>query len=247
MNTHIDDTRLNDYLEGLVTEQVAGEVNAHLAACEECSARLERLTLLLSELAALPDAATPARDLWSGVQARIGAGSGHREVENRGTVADEDVAIPIRRGWSTTTRRFSFSAAQLLAASVVWTLLSGGAVWLALTGGADEETVAATDVAPVAADGLGLGNILPATQVATIEYEQAIARLESVLEQGRDRLDPQTVATIETSLAIIDRAISEARRALADDLNSPALNRLLIKHEQSKLRVLRQASAALRI
>ena len=85
MNTHIDDTRLNDYLEGLVTEDVAGEVDAHLAACEECSARLERLRLLLSELAALPDAATPARDLWSGVQARIGAGSGHREVENRGT------------------------------------------------------------------------------------------------------------------------------------------------------------------
>ena len=84
-------------------------------------------------------------------------------------------------------------------------------------------------------------------QLATAEYEQAIASLESVLEQGRDRLDPQTVATIETSLGIIDRAIGEARRALADDLNNPALNRLLIKHEQSKLRVLRQVSAALQI
>ncbi len=116
-----------------------------------------------------------------------------------------------------------------------------------LNGGVDEEALAATDITPVAGDRGGLGNILPGIQVATTEYEQAIASLESILEQGRDRLDPQTVATIEASLGIIDRAIREARRALADDPNNPALNRLLIKYEQSKLRVLRQASAAVQI
>ena len=219
----------------------------HLAACEECSGRLEALTLLLSELAGLPDAAAPTRDLWSGVRAGIGAGSGHGEVENQETVVDEDVAIPIWRGRSAGTRRFSFSATQLLAASVVWTLLSAGAMWMALTGGPNPEAVAVNDITPVAGQRSGLGSILPAMQLATTEYEQAIASLESVLEQGRDRLDPQTVATIETSLGIIDRAIGEARRALADDLNNPALNRLLIKHEQSKLRVLRQVSSALQI
>ena len=247
MTKHIDDTRLNDYLEGFVTDDVARAVDVHLAACEECSGRLEALTLLLSELAGLPDAAAPTRDLWSGVRAGIGAGSGHGEVENQETVVDEDVAIPIWRGRSPGTRRFSFSATQLLAASVVWTLLSAGAMWMALTGGPNPEAVAVNDITPVAGERSGLGSILPAMQLATTEYEQAIASLESVLEQGRHRLDPQTVATIETSLGIIDRAIGEARRALADDLNNPALNRLLIKHEQSKLRVLRQVSAALQI
>jgi hypothetical protein len=120
-------------------------------------------------------------------------------------------------------------------------------MWMALTGGPNPEAVAVNDITPVAGERSGLGSILPAMQLATAEYEQAIASLESVLEQGRDRLDPQTVATIETSLGIIDRAIGEARRALADDLNNPALNRLLIKHEQSKLRVLRQVSSALQI
>ncbi len=247
MTRHIDDTRLNDYLEGLVTEDVARAVEVHLAACEGCSGRLEALTLLLSELAGLPDAAAPTRDLWSGVRAGIGAGLGHGEVENQETVADEHVAIPIWRGRSAGTRRFSFSAAQLLAASVVWTLLSGGTVWMALTAGPDEEVVAATDITPVAEDRGGLRSTLSAVQVATTEYEQAIASLESILELGRDRLDPQTVATIEANLGIIDRAIAEARRALADDPNNPALNRLLIKYEQSKLRVLRQASAAVQI
>ncbi len=243
MTRHIDDTQLNDYLEGFVTDDVARAVDVHLAACEECSGRLEALTLLLSELSALPDDATPARDLWHGVRAEIVPGLGHGEGEIQDTSPDEGGAIPIWRGRSAGTRRFSFSAAQLLAASVVWALLSGGTVWMALTAGPDEVVVAATDIAPVVV----LGSTLPAMQVATTEYEQAIASLESILELGRDRLDPQTVATIEANLGIIDRAIAEARRALADDPNNSALNRLLIKHEQSKLRVLRQASAAVQI
>ena len=123
---------------------------------------------------------------------------------------------------------------------------------MALTVGADGDVVATTD-APVANDNAvapdraGLGNILPAMQVVTTEYEQAIASLESILQQGRNRLDPQTIAIIEASLGMIDRAIAEARRALADDPNNAALNRILLKHEQSKLRVLRQASAAVQI
>lgn len=237
MSKHIDDTRLNDYLDGLLREEAARDVDAHLEACEECSGRLEGLTRLLSELAGLPDAATPARDLWSDVRSEIEAGSSHGET----------VAIPISRGRSVGSRRFSFSAAQLLAASVVWILLSGGAVWMALAGGPDQAGVVASNLTPVAEARAGSGLLLPVTQIAITEYEQAIASLESVLEQGRHLLDPETVAILEASLATIDRAIEEARGALADDPNNPALNRLLIKHEQSKLRVLRQASAAVQI
>jgi hypothetical protein len=237
MNTHIDDTRLNDYLDGLLTEEVVRDVDTHLAACEECSGRLEALTRLLSELAGLPDTATPTRDLWSDVRGEIEAGSGNAET----------VAIPTSRVGPAGSRRFSFSAAQLLAASVVWTLLSGGAVWMALAGGPDQAGVVAGNVTPVAEAREGAGLLLPVTQVATTKYERAIASFESVLEQGRHLLDPETVAILEASLATIDRAIEEARGALADDPNDPVLNRLLIKHEQSKLRVLRQASAAVQI
>ena len=237
MNRHIDDTRLDDYAEGLVTEAVARDVEAHLAACEECSARLEGLTSLLAELAGLPDTATPARDLWSDVRSEIESGSGQGET----------VAIPIWRGRSAGSRRFSFSATQLVAASVAWALLSGGAVWMALAGGRGEANFAAIDITPAVEIREEPRSILPVTQFAATEYEQAIASLQSILEQGRHRLDPQTIMILETSLATIDQAIEEARQALTDDPNNPALNRLLIKHEQSKLRVLRQASAAVRM
>ena len=78
-----------------MTEDAARAVDVHLAACEERSARLEALTSLLSELAGLPDEATPTRDLWSGVRAGIGVVLGQGEVENQTTAADEDVAMPI--------------------------------------------------------------------------------------------------------------------------------------------------------
>ena len=117
MNKHIDDTRLNDYVEGLVPKDVARQVEVHLAACEACSGRLEALTLLLSELAGLPADATPARDLWSDVRSGIEAGPGQGERESQDTltdgdvaipniVADEGAAIPIAHGRSGRTRRF---------------------------------------------------------------------------------------------------------------------------------------------
>ncbi len=258
MNKHIDDTRLNDYVEGLVPKDVARQVEVHLAACEACSGRLEALTSLLSELAGLPADASPARDLWSDVRSGIEAGPGQGERESQDTltdgdvaipniVADEGAAIPIAHGRSGRTRRFSFSAAQLMAASIALTVVSGGTVWMAVTGGADPDAVLETAIvaAPGASD--DSGGILSVIPVVNTEYRQAVASLESLLEQRRHQLDPETVAIIEGSLATIDRAIAEARRALGDDPNNHLLNRLLIKNEQAKLRVLRQASAAAQI
>jgi tetratricopeptide (TPR) repeat protein len=222
MNGHIDEARSNDYVEGMLTEDSTREVEAHLAACEECTAQVERLRSLLADLADLPTEAAPSRDLWAGIQARMEKSEG--------------------------ARRISFSVGQLMAASVALAILSGGSVWMALYGGSGVDSPAAVAVSDVAgADGTRSGNVLPAMQAATTEYEQAIASLESVLERGRGLLDAETLATIQTSLDAIDQAIEEARQALENDPNNDLLNRLLIKNQQSKLRVLRQVSAAVQI
>lgn len=230
MNRHIDDAELNDYVEGLAPEDVARLVDDHLASCEECTARFEALARLLPELAGLPDHAAPASDLWPAIRAEI----------------DAQGAIPISRGRAVDNRRFSFSPSELAAASVVWALLSGGTAWMAFTARQDQAVVAVTEVTEAATRAESNG-FLPVVEAATTEYEQAIASLEFILEQGRDQLNPRTVATIEMSLNAIDRAIGEARQALSSDPNNAGLNRLLIKYEQSKLRVLRQASAAIQI
>ena len=231
MSRHIDETRLNDYLEGLVTDESATDVEAHLATCQECHDRLGTLERTVSEMAELPDEATPSRDLWPDIRSRMDGG-----IEG-----EDDKVIPLRVGPTSGARRFSFSMGQLLAASIALAFISGGMVWMVLNGGGNGNAgTLATEVALPT-------NVVPAVQAATTQYEQAIASLESVLEQGRSLLHPETLATIEESLSIIDQAIDEARRALTEDPNNDLLNRLLIQNQQSKLRVLRQASAAVQI
>jgi hypothetical protein len=73
-------------------------------------------------------------------------------------------------------------------------------------------------------------------------YDAAVADLQSVLDQGRDRLDPATVRVLEESLSTIDAAIDDARRALAADPANERLNTYLAGTRQRKLELLREAS-----
>lgn len=77
---------------------------------------------------------------------------------------------------------------------------------------------------------------------ATRDYNRAVADLESVLRQERSRLRPETVKALESSLADIDRAISDARRALARDPANVYLNAHLAESMRLKLELLQQAT-----
>ena len=72
------------------------------------------------------------------------------------------------------------------------------------------------------------------------EYARAAADLMSALEQQRDRLPPETLASVEKDLRSIDAALTEVRRALATDPANPGLNHLLTSTHQRKVEVLQQ-------
>jgi hypothetical protein len=72
-------------------------------------------------------------------------------------------------------------------------------------------------------------------------YDAAVAELERLLEAGRDRLDSETVAVLEQSLATIDQAIAEARAALQSDPTNFYLSEHLSTTMNQKVRLLRQA------
>lgn len=85
----------------------------------------------------------------------------------------------------------------------------------------------------------------PASRFVAYEdpaYDAAVADLQTVLEQGRDRLDPRTVQVLEESLGTIDAAIADARRALEADPANTRLNTYLAGTRQRKLELLREAS-----
>ncbi|MFL5538840.1 MAG: hypothetical protein ACJ8J0_07585, partial [Longimicrobiaceae bacterium] len=82
---------------------------------------------------------------------------------------------------------------------------------------------------------------LAAFRPAEREYQRAVDDLARVLETRRASLAPETVATLERNLAIIDAAIAESRAALVNDPNSRELTRMLSSTYDAKVQLLRRA------
>jgi anti-sigma factor RsiW len=68
---HVVD-RLDDYVDGELSEAEFQEVELHLAACADCASEHAFLRELLARAAELPPAVAPPRDLWPGIAARLG-------------------------------------------------------------------------------------------------------------------------------------------------------------------------------
>jgi tetratricopeptide (TPR) repeat protein len=84
------------------------------------------------------------------------------------------------------------------------------------------------------------------TPNADEKYDRAVADLQVTLEHNRANLDTATVRVLETSLARIDRAITDAQRALDADPNSAYLNDHLSRIKRKKLDLLRQGTSLAR-
>ncbi|HEY7612395.1 MAG TPA: anti-sigma factor [Gemmatimonadales bacterium] len=207
--------RLSEYLDGELKGSERAMLEAHLERCEDCQQTLAGLRRVVMRARSLEER-PPATDLWAGVAERIGA--------------------PTRPTSVATRRRFTFSVPQLLAAGVTLAVLSGSGAWMLhpnVPSVALQQPAAPGDVTvtPVAAPS------------AVQSYDAAVGDLERVLEQGRGRLDTATVRVLEQNLAIIDRAIADARRAVAADSANVYLNTHLAETMRRKVDLLRQAAA----
>jgi anti-sigma factor RsiW len=222
--------RLSEYLDDELPPEERAALETHLRQCTACGAILADLKRIVTRARGLEDR-LPDRDLWPGIAARIGVGSG------------EVPAIDL--GAERARRRWSFSLPQLIAAGIGLMALSGGSAWLLHpTGGA--AVTARSVVAPAPSPAvIAVGTSDPTTRarVAGQSYAAAVSDLERVLEQNRGRLDSTTVRVIERNLATIDSAIDQAQRALAADSANVYLNSHLAETRQRKLELLRQAAA----
>ena len=225
MTTDAFTDRLSEYLDGELSAVERAAVDAHLVICPHCRSTLEALGDVVSDAASLRDS-PPARELWSGIAARIAAG-GRPSAR---------VLSPFRRAISS---RLSFTLPQLAAASLALIVLSGTLVWMAKSGDprADFEPISAQSEARA-----DMRAIAPAN-FADPRYDEAVADLERTFEAGRTRLDPRTVRVLEENLAAIDRAIEQCRQALATDPANIYLNTHLADARQRKLTLLRRATA----
>ncbi len=221
--------RLNDYVDGLLSEHEAGEVEAALAASAEARATVEFLRSLRARSEQLPDAIEPGRDLWPGIAERMVPAPLASVVAEPTTGIVGDEVTPHRTWWPSLD---GFQWATLGAAAMLLMVASSSlTVWvLSLPG---NESVAG--VPTVVSGGEGI-------RPAEVSYALEIEQLMRVLYENRDAVDPDTVSTIETNLRVIDRAIDRVREALQEDPANPGLVRMLTKNYQHKVQLLQRAN-----
>ncbi|HTI04378.1 MAG TPA: zf-HC2 domain-containing protein [Gemmatimonadales bacterium] len=211
--------RLSEYLDGELDSAEQAALEAHLATCGACYATLGELKHVVARAKALPDT-PPVKDLWAGIRAGI---------------TPAQAAVTARPPVRPSARRFAFSVPQLLAASIALALLSGGGVWIA----SRPQATKAPDTV-----------LLPPSREAAVRQvvwtrntDAAIADLQTALTQNETKLDTATVRIVRQNLAIIDRAITDARVALQKDPGNAYLNLHLADTMRRKVELLRRVNA----
>jgi len=232
---HLDQVTLNDLKDGLLDPEDEAGARAHLEACATCRREFESLSDLVDGLASIPIEARPSRDLWPQIAWRMEGVRGGGEVEP----AVSDSHAPRTRGSSLRKQgrgRFVLVPAwQLVAAGIVLMIASGVSVWAVVS--------RAPQGAPYL-PGPETGAEMAGWEEAYGGYNQAVADLGAILQQGRDVLDPETVRVLEENLRIIDQAILESEEALKEDPASTVLQRFLADIMRKKVDLLRQAAGA---
>jgi len=260
--------QLSDYLDGELSADQARRLEVHLSTCADCTSVLAGLREVAAQAHTLMNA-PPPMDLWPGIAARIGerrASSMEAPVTAKRAATRRGLLDWLDRRFTITLPQAAAAAAALAAVAGlgVWLWMShgsspalpgsGSAVAARLTTAPAPDTLAPRERAvapenaarggppsPERAESAGSGN---SASVAGYDrrYDATIAELQRVLAEERSRLDPKTVKVLESNLAIIDRAVADARRAVESDPSNFYLRNHLASVMKRKADLLRQAT-----
>ena len=262
------DGMLLEYLEETLDSTARANVDQHVASCVRCTAIMRDIGAIRTEAARLPDVA-PSRDLWKGISERIEPSVLPLSAPSRPAAprrwiplaAAAAAALVIGTAGVTylATSRWLASSSQVAAVTQP-APISTAPAHLPLPGEPSDEIASedlaaesstgsrATQVAaspsrpaprgqsPTALASRSRGVIPSASDMA---YGDEIKRLQSIITERRDQLDPATVTVIESSLKVIDAAVKQSRDALARDPRSGFLVDQLNSALDKKVELLR--------
>lgn len=213
------DRRLvHDYLDGELPEPDRAAFEERLRTELPLRREHEALAGTVKALGTLPSEARPPQETWPAIAVRARL-------------------APVRAG-----RVAYFRVPRLAAAAVVLITLSATATWLALREGASSGAGTSPDFAAAFhADAVLVDH--PGAQSLLAEYEASAGALAEVLEEGAQVLSPETLSAVRRAMETVDRAIAEARSALAADPGSEELARILMTNMKRRLELLRSAAA----
>jgi len=205
--------QLNDYVDGELATDVEHRVEEHLAACAGCREDVRQLRSLLEAAGSLAAEIEPERDLWPGVESRIG--KPERAV--------------LRGSWASASW-VGLAAAAVLVAAVIFQVARR------------DVEIAPQPVAPTATISERQAEYALVSDEVRVRNGLMQVRedlLRSIGER-RDSLDPETQETLARNLTVIDRAITEIQQALEENPDNQGLEFLLAATYQREVEFLKQ-------
>lgn len=211
---HLTEAERHGIADGTLTSELEAVVTEHLGACTACAADVARIRTLMTHTREAPSELTDGGD--------------DLWPSIRARIEQEKVA-PLRDHAATRAGRprLAWVAAGVAAAGVIATAVL---VRRGNPAAAPDTPASSTSLAAVA----------ESTQV----YEEQVRFLLNQLELRRALMRPQTAASIDHDLEVIDDAIAELKRAIDRDPRNVALRVLLASSYKQKVELLKRVGNA---
>jgi anti-sigma factor RsiW len=207
---------IHEAIDGTIGAIRRAELEMHVDTCDECRTLLDDLRRIHDAAAALPALKVPD-GAWLQIAARL---------RQEGRVSK---AAPL----PAMTRSYGVWLAA--AAAVILIIASAVMMRTRFAGEPAPQTVSVPATAPETPSVESVQNQVDAAQQ---QFEKAIADLEKVAKANQQQLDPETSATIDKNLGIIDQAIAENRAAVSAEPASVAARETLFQALRSKVSLL---------
>jgi anti-sigma-K factor RskA len=218
---HPELSALNGYVDDALGAAERADIERHVESCGDCRAAIRELREIRQVATSLDPRDPPARS-WSRLQRAIALEHGFKRTD------PEPPAVPVGR-------RPIWVGLAAAAALVVAAGIGLQTPYFKRSSPPTPETAANNDAAAQAVE----AELRQAEQ----HYEKAIQGLETIASTEKGALDPQTAATMQKNLAVIDQAIGESRAALRAQPTSAPAQQSLLESFKAKLALLEDTVA----
>jgi hypothetical protein len=233
------DDALPDYLERTLDPESLAALDAHRASCPRCDALVRDLDAIRAEAAQLRPFA-PSRDLWPGINASISTPvTSLTDARARRTHSRAWISTRVAAALILLTAGTTYVVARLTNQSPTQTTKQVATNTQPNQPGQTSQPSTTTPSATPSATPSTTTTPVARKLSAEATYAEEISALHTIVEQRTAQLDPHTRAVIEHNLQVIDSAIAESRRALAQDPHSALLADQLDQVLSTKMELLR--------
>jgi hypothetical protein len=253
---------IEDSLDGATERDGAEIAAAHIAACADCSERVEELQAEMNLYRRYRRDIEVPPEMWPAIKNAIGQVDAPRST------------LPRRRWLQPAASLFKPRAARVglafgIAAAVIVLLFGISNRWekresdsqqtqISINGGGDtSQTAAKTETGEDSAAGPGLSPVKRAASAkrrrqprvneviaAERQYRTALNALLKDLDQHRAKFDPITLGRFDTALTALDRTIEDTRQAVRDHPGNPVALEYMKTAYSKKMEVIKEMAVA---